>query len=180
MRFIVDCMLGKLAKWLKILGFDTVYLNRAEDSELLILARREKRVLLTKDQELHQAAAGLPNLFIESDDWPEQLAQVLEAFRLRDRAKPHSRCLLCNVELKNIPKRMARNLVTPFVFKRARSFAICPTCGRVFWPGTHSEDMDLKIARILRKKSNPRKKTRDRGRGAKPPEDDNQNGSSFV
>jgi len=173
-------MLGKLAKWLKILGFDTVYLNRAEDSELLILARREKRVLLTKDQELLQAAAGLPRLFIESDDWPEQLAQVLDAFRLRDRAKPHSRCLLCNVELKRISKRMAKNLVTPFVFERAPSFAICPSCGRVFWPGSHYEDMDLKIARILRKKSTPRKETRDRRRGTKPSEDDNQNGSSFV
>jgi len=166
MKFIVDCMLGKLAKWLKILGFDTLYLNRAEDSELLILARREKRVLLTKDQELLQAAAGLPSLLIKSEDWPEQLAQVLDAFRLRDLAKPHSRCLLCNVELKSIPKRMAKNLVTPFVFARAPSFAICPSCGRVFWPGTHFEDMDLKIAGIMRKKSNQRKKTSDRRRGS--------------
>jgi len=179
MRFIVDCMLGKLAKWLKILGFDAVYLNRAEDRELLILARREKRVLLTKDQELLRVAAGLPRLFIESDDWPEQLAQVLDAFRLRKRAKPHSRCLLCNVELKNIPKRMAGNLVTPFVFERAPSFAICPRCGRVFWPGTHLEDMDLKIARILQKKM-VRKKTGNRGKKQKPARGDNQNGLSFV
>ena len=180
MKFIVDCMLGKLAKWLRILGFDTVYLNRAEDSELLIQARREKRVLLTKDQELLQAAAGLPSLFIESDDWPEQLAQVLDAFRLRGRAKPHSRCLLCNRELKSIPKRMAKNLVTPFVFERAASFAICPSCGRVFWPGTHFEDMDLKIAGMMPKKPDPRKKAGDRRRVAKPPENDNPNGSSFV
>jgi hypothetical protein len=178
MKFIVDCMLGKLAKWLKILGFDTVYLNRAEDSELLILARREKRVLLTKDQELLQAAAGLPSLFIESDDWPEQLAQVLETFRLRDRARPHSRCLLCNVELKRIPKRMAKNLVTPFVFERAPSFAICPSCGRVFWPGSHYEDMDLRIARILRKKTSQKKG--DRRKKQKPRPGDNPNGSSFV
>jgi len=158
MKFIVDCMLGKLAKWLKILGFDAVYLNRAEDRELLLLARREKRVLLTKDQELLKAAVGLPRLFVESDNWQEQMAQVLDAFRLRERAKPHSRCLLCNVELKRIPKRMARNLVTPFVYERAPSFAICPVCGRVFWPGTHFEDMDMKIARIFRKKAEPKEK----------------------
>lgn len=180
MKFIVDCMLGKLAKWLKILGFDAIYLNKAEDRDLLRLARREKRVLLTKDQELLQAAAGLPRLFVESDNWQEQLTQVLEAFRLRNRAKPHSRCLLCNVELKRIPKGMARNLVPPFVFERAPSFAICPTCGRVFWPGTHFEDMDLKIARILRKRTNRRKKTRDRRKRQEPPRGDNQNGSIFV
>jgi uncharacterized protein with PIN domain len=157
MKFIVDCMLGKLAKWLRILGFDAVYLNKAEDRDLLLLARREKRILLTKDQELLLAAAGLPSLFIESDNWQEQLAQVLDAYRLRDRAKPHSRCLACNIELKRIPKRLARNLVTPFVFEQATSFAICPSCGRVFWPGTHFEDMDLKIARILRTRKIRRK-----------------------
>jgi len=168
MKFIVDCMLGKLAKWLRILGFDAVYLNKAEDSDLLLLARSEKRVLLTKDQELLLAAAGHPSLFIESDNWQEQLAQVLDAFRLRKRAKPYSRCLACNIGLKRIPKRLARNLVTPFVFERAPSFAICPLCGRVFWPGTHFEDMDLKIARIFRARKNGRKikpETAKRGRG---------------
>lgn len=150
MKFIVDCMLGKLAKWLKILGFDTIYLNKAEDRDLLLLARRERRVLLTKDQELFHAAADRPRLFIESDNWQVQVAQVLNAFCLQDQARPHSRCLACNIELKRIPKRLARNLVTPFVFERSASFAICPSCGRVFWPGTHFEDMDRKIGRILR------------------------------
>jgi len=151
MKFVADCMLGKLAKWLRVLGFDTLYLNKAEDRELLRLARREKRVLLTKDHDLLRAAEGLPRLFIESDDWPEQLAQVLDAFKLRVRVRPHSRCLRCNVELKKIPKRLARNLVAPFVFEKSRSFAICPSCGRVFWPGSHFEDMDQKISRICRR-----------------------------
>jgi len=157
MKFIVDCMLGKLAKWLKILGFDTVYLNKAEDRDLLLLARREKRVLLTKDQELLLAASGHPSLSIENDDWQEQVAQVLDAFRLRDRARPHSRCLACNIKLKRIPKRLARNLVTPFVFERAPSFAICPSCGRVFWPGTHFQDMARKVERILRARQKRRR-----------------------
>ena len=172
MKFVVDCMLGKLAKWLKILGFDAVFVNEAEDRELLHLARREKRILLTKDYELFAAAARLPRLFIESEDWPEQVAQVLEAFRLRPWARPHSRCLACNVELKKIPRRLARNLVAPFVFERAASFAICPECGRVFWPGTHFEDMDRKIARILGKKKE-RPKTRlktEREAGRRPKE----------
>jgi uncharacterized protein len=149
MKFVVDCMLGKLSKWLRILGFDALYLNRAEDKDLLLFARRERRTLLTKDHELLLSASGLPRLFIQSDNWQEQLSQVLDAFKLRDKIRPHSRCLTCNVGLKRIPKKSARNLVTPFVFERAPSFAVCPGCGRLFWPGTHFRDMDRTIALIL-------------------------------
>ena len=149
MKFIVDCMLGKLGKWLRILGFDALYLNKAEDKDLLSLARSENRTLLTKDQGLLRSAAGHTCLFIESDSWPEQLAQVLDAFKLRAKAKPHSRCLACNVGLRRIPKKSVRNLVPPFVLARASSFAACPACGRIFWPGTHFRDMDWTIDRIL-------------------------------
>lgn len=169
MKFVVDCMLGKLGKWLRILGFDAVYMNKAEDRDLLLLARREKRTLLTKDHELLLSAVGHPCLFVESDAWPEQLNQVLDAFRLRDKAKPHSRCLACNVGLKRIPKRSAKNLVTPFIFERASSFAVCPACGRIFWPGTHFRDMDLTIARFLGAGNDRRKrKVEKRGKSREP------------
>ncbi len=151
MKFVVDCMLGKVAKWLKILGFDTVYLNRAEDHDLLLIARRQRRTLLTKDHGLLEAAQGIRSLFIESDHWPEQLVQVLKTYNLADAVRPHSRCLTCNVRLKTISKRSARNLVTPFVLERAALFAICPSCERVYWPGTHFRSMDVKIGGILRK-----------------------------
>jgi uncharacterized protein with PIN domain len=151
MKFVVDCMLGKLAKWLRILGFDTVYLNKAEDRDLLLIARRQQRILLTKDLGLLQAAKDIRSLFIESDDWPEQLGQVLVAYNLGDSVRPHSRCLTCNVKLKTIPKQTARNLVTPFVLERASSFAVCPSCERVYWPGTHFRSMDAKIGEILEK-----------------------------
>ena len=158
MKFVVDCMLGKLGKWLRILGFDALYMSKAEDRDLLLLARREKRTLLTKDHGLLLSAAGLPRLFVESDAWPEQLNQVLDAFHLRDKAKPHSRCLGCNVGLKRIPKRSAKNLVTPFVLERASSFAVCPACGRIFWPGTHYRDMDRTIVRVLGERNDRRKR----------------------
>jgi uncharacterized protein with PIN domain len=162
MKFVVDCMLGKLGKWLRILGFDALYLNKAEDKDLLFLARREKRILLTKDHELLRSAAGQPSLFIGSDSWPEQLVQVLDVFKLRAKARPHSRCLACNVALRRVPKRSVRNLVPPFVFARASSFAACPSCGRLFWPGTHFRDMDRTIDRILGER---------RGRKKEPAED---------
>ncbi len=142
-------MLGKLAKWLRILGFDAAYWSKAEDSELLDCARRDNRVLLTKDHHLLETAKGVPNLFIDSDDWRQQLDQVLQEFQLRPEIRPYSRCLTCNCELKHLPKDKARNLVAPFVLERSDAFAICPQCGRVFWPGTHFEDMDITISRIL-------------------------------
>ncbi len=149
MKFVVDCMLGKLAKWLKILGFDVAYFNKAEDGKLLSLARKEGRVLLTRDHRLRAEAKDVRALLIESESWEGQLEQVLDEFRLKREAKPYSRCIQCNSELKSLSRRAAKNLVAPFVYEQAASFAICPACGRVFWQGTHFEDMDGKIGQIL-------------------------------
>jgi len=123
MKFVVDCMLGKLAKWLKILGFDVVYDHKAEDSELLNIARKQARILLTRDVRLLGGAKDIPGLFIESEKWQEQVEQVLKKLNLRPHAKPYSRCIQCNVELKNLPKGKAKNLVAPFIFEHAASFA---------------------------------------------------------
>ncbi len=152
MKFIVDCMLGKLAKWLKILGFDTLYFSKIEDSALLALAQKAGRVLLSRDNGLIEKSRDVRTLFIESEDWTPQLEQVLDEFELWPEVRPYSRCIECNVELKDLPKRRAKNLVTPFVYERATSFAICPQCGRVFWKGTHHQDMEFKIDEILKKR----------------------------
>ncbi|MEW5901748.1 MAG: Mut7-C RNAse domain-containing protein, partial [Acidobacteriota bacterium] len=151
MRFAVDCMLGKLAKWLKILGFDVFYDCRVDDHALLERVRREKRVLLTKDHGLLDRSRGIQTLFIESDRWEDQLRQTLDSLRLRPLVRPHSRCLQCNVGLKSLPKQRAKNLVAPFVYERAKAFALCPSCGRVFWRGTHFDDMTAKLEKILAK-----------------------------
>lgn len=156
MKFVVDSMLGKLAKWLKILGFDVVYLNKAEDAELLNLASREGRILLSRDHALLERAGNIPVLLIESENWEEQVKQVLSSFDLKRKAKPYTRCLPCNVELKSLPKSRAKNLVAPFVYERAESFAVCPSCGRVFWQGTHFADMEFKIGGFLKKKGKAR------------------------
>ncbi|MFQ6069175.1 MAG: Mut7-C RNAse domain-containing protein [Candidatus Aminicenantales bacterium] len=151
MRFVVDCMCGKLAKWLRILGFDVIYFRKVEDDRLISLAAREKRIILTRDTRLIEKARGMSTLFVESEEWKEQVKQVLEEFDLWKRVRPYSRCLDCNTELKNIPRQKARNLVSPFVYEKCQSFALCPNCGRVFWKGTHFRDMELKIGRFFKK-----------------------------
>ncbi len=145
-------MLGKLAKWLKILGFDAIYFSKIEDSDLLVQAKKEGRILLSRDNALIEKSRSIETLFIESEDWNTQVEQVLDEFELWQVVRPYSRCIECNSELKDLPRSRAKNLVTPFVHEKAKSFALCPKCCRVFWKGTHHEDMEFKIGEILRKK----------------------------
>ncbi len=153
MKFVADCMLGRLAKWLKILGFDVLFFSKAEDKDLLDISRREGRILLTRDIGLiEKTRRAKDRLFVVSDNWEEQIIQVLDEFQLWDAIRPNSRCIECNVPLKPLPKARAKNLVTPYVLEHATSFALCPQCGRVYWQGTHFGDMERKIASVLAKK----------------------------
>ncbi len=150
MKFVVDCMLGKLAKWLKILGFDTVYFSRAEDDQLIQVARRERRILLSRDLKLLQRVDSQRSLYVASEAWREQVCQVIQAFGLEAKINPFSRCLHCNHRLKRLSRQNARNLVSSFVYQRARRFAFCPRCGRVFWQGTHFQDMEAQLETIFK------------------------------
>ena len=149
-------MLGKLAKWLKILGFDVLYFSKIGDDELIQMARKEVRILLTRDNGLIEKSKNITSLFIQSEDWTLQIRQVLNAFHLQDQINPHSRCLQCNQKLKPLSREKAKNLVTPFVYQKSDSFALCPDCGRVYWKGTHMSNMEKKIANILNSDMNNR------------------------
>jgi uncharacterized protein with PIN domain len=154
MTFVADCMLGRLAKWLRILGFDVLYLAKADDRELVALARRDGRLLLTRDTGLIERTAKRPNrLFVRSDDWEDQIVQVLDELELWGDVRPNSRCIECNVALKPLSRERARNLVTPYVGEHAASFAVCSGCGRVFWQGTHYGDMERKIEKLLARRA---------------------------
>jgi len=153
MIFVVDCMLGKLAKWLRVLGFDAAYFPRAEDDKLLRLAQKEGRAVLTRDTGLAAKAGGVRCLLIRSQRWEDQVRQVLDEFRIREEIVLYSRCINCNARLKPIPKENARNLVPPFVYERNKEFSICPSCGRVYWPGTHFQGMGSRLEYILGEKA---------------------------
>ncbi len=157
MKFIVDCMLGKLAKWLRIMGFDAVFFSKIEDSELLAIAEKEGCILLSRDNALLEKSQDIRTLFIQSEDWNRQIEQVLDEFELWQDIQAYSRCIECNTELKDLPKDRARNLVAPFVYEKADGFAICPSCGRIFWKGTHHQDMEVKVNELLKKKRKKKK-----------------------
>jgi len=131
-------MLGRLAKWLRILGYDTAYFSDITDEELVHRALQEKRVILTRDTHLIKRKLARRCLLIESDQVLEQLKQVMEEFKLKaPNREMLKRCLLCNTSLSTISKERVKGRVPPYVYKTQRSFAYCSRCDRIYWRGTH-------------------------------------------
>jgi len=145
MKFVADAMLGRLAKWLRILGHDTAYFPDLEDRELVRLARAEDRVLLTRDTELARRR-GLRSLLVESDRFEEQLGQLLRDLSLDMESPP--RCARCNALLAAIDKAAAKGRVPPYVYRRHSDFTLCPACDKVHWRGTHWQRMRERIDQI--------------------------------
>jgi uncharacterized protein with PIN domain len=142
-RLLVDGMLGRLAKWLRLLGYDTVYDNAASDPELARRSRAEGRILVTRDREL-SARRGLRTLLIRSEKLEEQVEEVRDAFASPS-PTPLSRCAVCNAELETVSPADVVSLVPPYVLKTQSEFRRCPGCGRVYWPGTHLEEMQKQM-----------------------------------
>ncbi len=133
-------MLGRLAKWLRLLGYDTAYENDATDDEMARRARAERRVLLTRDREL-ASRRGLQTLLIRSLQLEQQVAEVEEA--LGPPPDPSlSRCSVCNVVLEDISPDEAADRVPPYILERHAEFRYCSGCGRVYWSGSHVRAMD--------------------------------------
>ncbi len=143
-------MLGKLAKWLRILGFDTFFDCSANDEELLKIARSEERALLTKDREL--AAKG--GYLVMGKGLENQVREIFQRFHLTGEAKPFTRCPVCNGELKKISRKDAEKLVPPLAFKMATKFSVCRECGKVYWDGTHMVRMKSLLRNIGLKEVN--------------------------
>lgn len=131
-------MLGTLAKWLRIMGYDTAYPGPLSDSEILRLADVENRVLLTRDKELASRRAGIVR--VRSDSLEEQIHEVASALGLRI-IDPLSRCSLCNAVLAPAPVQSVEAQVPEGVRNRHHEFWRCPVCGRVYWQGTHWDKM---------------------------------------
>jgi len=141
MNFIADDMLGRLAKWLRILGYDVAYPVPISDAELLRRARAEGRILLTRDTKLIARCHKEEGLFIQSDALREQLQQVIEARRLDVGAYVLSRCLVCNEPIQTVEKETVKDRIPEHVYKEHATFQQCSRCGRIYWPGSHVQRM---------------------------------------
>ena len=148
MKFIADCMLGKLARWLRILGYDTAYKTFAEDDHLLEQAEAENRILLTRDGPLFERAPQNRCIHIDHDALEDQMAQLVHALGLTLDREPFTRCLSCNTPLGEISRDEAGGRVPPYVFQAQKRFFKCPADDQVFWRGTHVDRMDERLDRI--------------------------------
>lgn len=143
-RFLVDAMLGRLATWLRILGYDAEYC-RADDDLQIRRAHEGSRIFLTRDTGLLRRRDLPPHLFIESDHVMLQVRQVVRSLGLDLDTPPTHRCARCNVVLEPREKTDVVGRVPEFVWSYHDAFWGCPTCGRIYWAGSHRRRMDEAI-----------------------------------
>jgi hypothetical protein len=150
MKWLCDQMLGTLAKWLRIYGFDTFYADATiDDDQLMNIAQKENRILLTRDKQLvYQARkASLQVVELKAVDLDEQLQQVLQGVTI-DKSLILSRCCLCNTVLESIEKNDVEKKVPKKVFDHHDRFWYCVKCDKVYWKGSHWDNMFNTINKV--------------------------------
>ncbi|HZK67273.1 MAG TPA: Mut7-C RNAse domain-containing protein [Chloroflexota bacterium] len=142
--FIADVNVGKLARWLRVLGYDTLFINPIDDGLLVEIALREGRIVLTRDTHIPErrlvTSGQVRVLVVEGDRVEEQLRFVERALGITASGML-SRCLECNVALEPVDRSEVAELVPPYVYRTQTRYHSCPSCGKIYWPGTHWERM---------------------------------------
>jgi uncharacterized protein with PIN domain len=139
-KFIADGMLGKLTRWLRMLGNDVKYSNTLNDVELMVIAKKERRILLTRDLELYQRAIakGIRAFYVEGQTEAERLAELAKRFNIALVIDlKNSRCPRCNTKLQSTPKERLAGKVEKNTFTHYDEFWKCRKCGHIYWQGAH-------------------------------------------
>ena len=144
-RFVADVHLGQLTAYLRLAGFDTTYRNDYRDDEIVAISTLEDRVVLTRDVGLLKHRSVCRGYFVRETQPARQLVEVLRYFDLATGAAPFTRCLRCNSRLHAVAKDRVQHQLPPRTREHYREFSRCPTCGRVYWQGSHYERMKLFI-----------------------------------
>ena len=140
MKFIADGMLGKLTRWLRMLGHNVKYSDKLDDAQLITIAKKERRALLTRDLELYQQATakGVNAFYLEGQTEAEKLAKLAQRFDIKlDIDMVTSRCPKCNTQVKPILKEKATDKVEKSTFSYYNEFWECPKCEQIYWQGAH-------------------------------------------
>jgi uncharacterized protein with PIN domain len=145
-RFVLDGHLGKLARHLRLLGFDARYANDPTDVELVDISTRERRILLTRDVGLLKRGAVTHGCFVRSTDPRGQVLEVLRRFQLADRIDPYTRCLACNGSLEPIAKAVVEDRLPPKTRDLYDEYRSCTACRRIYWRGAHHRRLDSIVA----------------------------------
>jgi uncharacterized protein with PIN domain len=148
-KFIADNNVGKLARWLRLMGYDTLLFRQKDDDRMIKTALSENRVILTKDGEFMKRRlvtdGTLKTMHIEQDDPRLQVQEVVKTLELDCHLRPFSLCLECNQALVARDREEVKNLVPARVFETQTQYTECPVCRRIYWPGTHWQAMGKKL-----------------------------------
>ena len=135
--FVVDVNLGRLARKLRLLGFDTLFANSYRDDEIVAIAAEQKRIVLTRDRRLLHAKAVTHGYWVRSVLVARQVAEVLRRFDLAGQVRPFSRCADCNGKIEPVAKAEILDRLEPKTKKYYDAFFRCPACGKIYWEGSH-------------------------------------------
>jgi hypothetical protein len=141
-------MVGKLARWLRILGYDTTYLPQLSPAGVMREARRQGRIILTRDTRILRQKDVPPLVFIHSDRFREQLKEVVDALHLDPLGLLFTRCAECNQVLQEVAKGEARESVPEYVWQTQNEFRRCPGCHRIYWGATHKDHVLDELRRL--------------------------------
>lgn len=144
-RFVVDVHLGRLASYLRLLGFDCLYRNDSRDDDLLEISRSQQRILLSRDTGLLKRAALVHGAFLHATDPRRQLREICDRYGLDARFAPFTRCPRCNSPVQ--PRRDA-TATTGEAARDPSLFSRCGNCGQLYWPGSHLDRLRLRLAEV--------------------------------
>lgn len=148
-RFVLDTHLGRLAAYLRMLGFDAVYQNDSDDATLASISSRERRILLTRDRGLLKRGQVTHGYCVRAITPRAQLQEILRRFDLTSSILPFSRCMRCNGLLQSVPKEEILDQLPPRTRDIFDGFKRCASCSRIYWRGSHFERMQRIIAELL-------------------------------
>lgn len=148
-RFVLDTHLGKLATYLRLLGFDALYQNSYGDEQLALISSQERRILLTKDRDLLKRRMVTHGYYVRASRPSEQLVEVLRRFDLFETTSPFRRCLRCNGLLQPAAKESLDGRLPPHTQEQYDEFYSCQACSQVYWKGSHYHRMQQFIERVL-------------------------------
>ena len=148
-RFVADSHLGGLAHMLRMLGFDTLYDNHFHDDEIVAIAERDGRIVLTRDRELLKRRAVTHGCYVHAQQTEQQLREIVGRLDLARSARPFTLCLHCNAPLRPVDKASVLDRLPPKVQAHYERFSICDGCGRVYWEGSHWRNMRRLLDGVL-------------------------------
>lgn len=147
-KFVLDVHLGKLAKFMRLVGFDTYYRNNLEDSEIINISLSSRRVILTRDIGILKTGKVTHGYFVRNTNPFEQIKEIINRFQLENYINPFTLCLLCNSELEPIDKVSIIERIPPKVKNMYDEFYYCEKCDKVYWKGSHYLEMKTKLENL--------------------------------